>query len=67
MLRAGSAGSNTVADHIQVVDAAIAQLPATHRRDLLITLDGAGASHGMIDHLTALDAKAGLRVHYSIG
>jgi hypothetical protein len=29
-LRAGSAGSNTVADHIEVLDQAIAQIPARH-------------------------------------
>lgn len=57
-LRAGSAGSNTVADHIHVFDEAIAQIPARHRRDLLITLDGAGASHGLIDHITSRPASS---------
>lgn len=66
-LRAGSAGSNTTADHIEVLDAAIAQIPATHRRNLLITADGAGASHGLIEHLSALNNKPGRRAHYSIG
>jgi hypothetical protein len=66
-LRPGSAGSNTVADHIEVLDEAIAQIPARHRRDLLITVDGAGASHGLVDHITTLDARPGHRVHYSIG
>ena len=66
-LRTGSAGSNTVADHTEVLDEAIAQIPAPHRRDLLITTDGAGASHGLVDHVTALNSKPGRRVHYSIG
>lgn len=41
--------------------------PAKHRRNLLITVDGAGASHGLIDHITALNGKPGRRVHYSVG
>jgi DDE family transposase len=66
-LRKGSAGSNTVADHIEVLDAAITQIPARYRRDLLITVDGAGASHGLVDHITTLNAAPWRRVHYSIG
>jgi hypothetical protein len=31
MLRPGNAGSNTAADHIAVLTAAIAQVPAAHR------------------------------------
>lgn len=72
MLRPGSAGSFTAADHIAVVDAAIAQLPAGWRTDVLVTVDGAGASHGLVDHLTGLNTalkhgKRGRRVEYSIG
>jgi Transposase DDE domain group 1 len=66
-LRPGSAGSNTVADHLEVLTEAIAQLPARYRRDLLITLDGAGASHGVVNHITTLNASPWRRVHYSIG
>jgi hypothetical protein len=47
----GSAGSNTTADHITVLTEAIAQLPARYRLDLLITVDGVGASHGLVDHI----------------
>jgi DDE family transposase len=65
--RKGSAGSNTVADHIEVLDEAITQIPARYRRDLLITVDGAGASHGLVDHITTLNRRPGYRVHYSIG
>jgi hypothetical protein len=72
MLREGNAGSNTGADHVAVLDAAIAQIPAQHRRDLLVTIDGAGAGHQIIDHITALNTAAapgnrGRRVEYSIG
>ncbi len=66
-LRTGSAGSNTTADHIEVLDEAIGQIPARHRRDLLITCDGAGASHGLVEHITTLNRRPGHRIHYSIG
>ncbi len=67
MLRPGNAGSNTVADHVAVLTAAIAQVPTAHRRKLLIRADGAGASHGLLDWLTGLDAKHGRTVKYSVG
>ena len=67
LLRTGGAGSNTTADHIDVVTEAIGQIPARYRRDLLITVDGAGASHGLVDHLSTLNCRPGYRVHYSIG
>jgi hypothetical protein len=54
LLRPGNAGSNTVADHIQVLAAAIAQLPARFRSRLLVRIDGAGASHELITHLLSL-------------
>jgi hypothetical protein len=65
MLREGNAGSNTGADHVKVLDAAIAQIPAAHRRDLLATIvprkrevpPGAGAGHQIVDHLTSLNAR----------
>ena len=50
-LRAGNAGSNTAADHIEVLADAIAQIPAGHRKKLLIRSDGAGASHKLLDWL----------------
>jgi hypothetical protein len=63
-VRAGSAGSNTVADHIEVLDQAIAQIPAQHRRNLLITVDGAGSSHGLVDHISTLNARP--RIHAAL-
>ena len=38
MLRKGSAGSNTAADHIGLLDAAIAALPPAFRRKLMVTV-----------------------------
>jgi hypothetical protein len=48
MLRKGSAGSNTAADHIAIVDASIAALPPAWRRNLMVTVDGAGFSHKLV-------------------
>ena len=66
-LRTGRAGSNTAADHIEVLAAAIAQVPGTHRKDLLIRSDGAGASHDLLNWLTAQGKVRGRRVEYSVG
>ena len=66
-LRAGNAGSNTTADHIEVLTDAIAQIPGTHRRKLLIRSDGAGASHGLLDWLTEQGQVCGRSVEYSVG
>jgi hypothetical protein len=76
MLRPGSAGSFTAADHIKVLDAAIGQIPPAWRGDLLVTVDGAGASHALVNHLTTLNTarkpdgsygRRGRRVEYSVG
>src|SRR3954471_8315418 len=66
-LRPGNAGSNTAVDPIEVLDEAITQLPARHRRNLLITCDGAGATLDLVGHITTLNAAPGRRVHYSVG
>jgi hypothetical protein len=65
--RSGNAGSNTATDHIEIIDASIDALPRKHRHNLLVTIDGAGSSHAVIEHLTALDARAGYSVQYSVG
>jgi hypothetical protein len=57
LLRPGNAGSNTVADHIEVLAAAIAQVPARMRSRLLVRVDGAGASHELIGHLLSLGSR----------
>ncbi len=65
LLRAGNAGSNTVADHRTVIRDALAQLPGTQRRrpgkNVLVRVDGAGGTHGLIDWLTRR------RLSYSVG
>jgi len=57
LLRPGNAGSNTVADHIAVLAAAIRQIPARFRSRLLVRVDGAGASHELITHLLSLAGR----------
>jgi hypothetical protein len=56
MLRPGSAGSNTASEHIAVLTEALAQIPRAHRRKILVRLDGAGASHALIEHLLSLSS-----------
>jgi hypothetical protein len=67
MLRKGSAGSNTAADHIAIVDASVAALPAAWRRNLMVTVDGAGFSHKLVEHLDALARRRGYTLVYSCG
>lgn len=67
MPRAGGAGSNTAKDLIDVLRAGIDQIPADRRDDLLITSDGAGASHALIGWLHSLGQVPGRRVAYSVG
>lgn len=59
MLRPGSAGSNTAADHITLLDTAIAAPPPKFRRRLMVTCDGAGASHALVARLDELAARRG--------
>jgi Transposase DDE domain group 1 len=68
LLRAGNAGSNTAADHIEVLDLALAQIPDAHRfgNDILIRCDSAGASHEFLNHIRGL-REHGVRSFFSIG
>ena len=52
ILRPGNAGSNTAADHIEVIDLALAQLPsAASDQPLLVRADTGGATHALTAHL----------------
>lgn len=68
LLRPGNAGSNTAADHIVVLDQALAQIPDQHRygNDILIRCDSAGASHAFLGHIRSLRAQ-GVRSFFSVG
>src|ERR1700686_2866645 len=67
MLRPGSAGSNTASDHLRLLDDAITALPPALRRKLMITCDGAGASHALVKEPGRLAARHGYQVTYSVG
>jgi hypothetical protein len=67
MMRPGSAGSNTAADHLKLLDEAIAALPAPFRRKLMVTCDGAGASHDLVKRLDKLASRRGYELVYSVG
>ena len=65
-LRPGNAGSNTAADHLQVLREALAQLPGQRRgirpgRKVLVRIDAAGCSHDVLNWLTTR------RLSYSVG
>src|SRR5712691_1387971 len=62
VLRPGNAGANTATDHIEVLDLALAQLPADAvGPGLLVRADSGGATHAFLDHVASL----GLR--FSVG
>lgn len=61
MLRTGSAGANTAADHITVLDQALAQLPRNERRNVLVRTDTGGGVKQFLHHITDLG------LHYSVG
>jgi hypothetical protein len=56
-----------VADHLEILGAAIGALPPAFRRRLMVTCDGAGASHGLIERLDALARRPGHQLIYSVG
>jgi hypothetical protein len=67
MLRPGSAGSNTAADHLRLLREAIGALPPAFRRKIMVTCDGAGASHELVKELDRLASRHGYQVTYSVG
>jgi hypothetical protein len=67
MMGPGSAGSNTAADHLTLLDEAIAALPPALRRKLMVTCDGAGASHDLVKRLDKLAGRRGYQLTYSVG
>jgi Transposase DDE domain group 1 len=66
LLRPGNAGSNTITDHIRVLGEAIAQLPAGYRRKILIRVDGAGATHELVEHLQQMN-RMWRTVRFTVG
>jgi hypothetical protein len=71
-LRPGNAGANDADDHIALLTRAIAAVPSRWRRNLLITADGAGATHQLLTWIEGLNRPAtaedpGMQVEYSVG
>jgi Transposase DDE domain group 1 len=56
LLRPGNAGSNTFTDHEEALAMALRQVPSRLRRRLIVRVDGAGASHDLINHLLSLSS-----------
>ena len=63
VLRPGSAGSNTAADHIETARLALAQLPRHLGRRVLVRADSGGGTHEFLKWVTAKSR----RLHYSVG
>lgn len=55
LLRPGNAGANKVADHLAVLTEALAQIPGSSAAKILVRADGAGATHGLLEYLEALN------------
>jgi hypothetical protein len=68
LLRPGNAGANTAADHITVLDQALAQIPDEHRHGVpvLIRADGAGCSKAFLAHIRGLRGQAVL-TEFTVG
>ena len=50
LLRPGNAGSNNAADHLEVLDRSLAQLPVTPAETpMLVRVDSAGATHAFVE------------------
>jgi Transposase DDE domain group 1 len=63
LLRAGNAGSNTAAEHIEAARLGLAQLPRRLRRRVLIRADSGGGTQDFLAWVTA----PGRRLAYSVG
>lgn len=68
ILRPGRAGSNTAADHIEVLDQALTQIPdhMRHGTPILVRTDTAGATMAFLTHIRAL-RETGCDVRFSVG
>ncbi len=67
-LRPGNSGANTAADHVAVLDQALAQIPDAHRHgtDILVRADSAGSAKAFLAHVRDL-RKRGMRTFFSVG
>jgi hypothetical protein len=63
LLRPGNAGSNTASEHIEAARLALAQLPESVRRRVLIRADSGGGTHDFLAWLR----RPGRCLQYSVG
>ncbi|MCW2749312.1 MAG: family transposase [Aeromicrobium sp.] len=61
LLRTGTANANDAADQITVLDAALAQLPEQHRKNVLVRGDSGSGVKAFVHHIQDL------RLRYSVG
>lgn len=68
LLRPGNAGANTAADHVALLDQALAQIPDAHRHGtpILVRADSAGSAKAFLAHIRAL-RKRGIHTSFSVG
>ncbi|QYC39017.1 hypothetical protein Nocox_39745 [Nonomuraea coxensis DSM 45129] len=66
LLRTGSAGSNTALDHVRVLTEAIRQIPDSFRAKIWIRIDGAGATHELVEHMKGLNTTR-RTVRFTVG
>lgn len=63
----GNATSNDAADNIAALSAAIAAIPGSYRRKVLIRLDGAGFSLKLLEHIATGGGVKGRSWEFSVG
>jgi len=67
VLRPGSANANTAADHIEVLDLALAQLPEQVRSRVLVRTDSGGGTKAFLHHISALGLQYSTGIGVAIG
>ncbi len=65
--RPGNATSNDAADNIACLNTAIAAIPGTYRRRVLVRLDGAGFSHKLLEHIASNGGVKRRSWEFSVG
>jgi hypothetical protein len=67
VLRPGSANANTAADHIAVLNLALAQLPEQVRSRVLVRTDSGGGTKAFLHHVTALGLQYSTGIGVAVG
>lgn len=67
LLRPGSANANAAADHLHVLDRALAQLPAEVRGRVLVRADSGGRTKAFLAHVVGLGLSYSVGINTTIG